>query len=374
MNGLEADNDVVVFAVSELLSGALADDAAGVELMEEVARLLAIPVAAVARGDGDDGWSYTQVFLSAAVALNDETVANRLARAYESYDKAYEPAIESLLAVTGRVLVDGIDLRQFCRLLVTAADGCALRLRIERELDPRLLTQTFLAMWAAMTRRSDERDGQIAQRLAILGRSPLDAAEVESVRAAVKRVAERAGWPAVTVAKIAQISGIPDARLAGAYPSRHELAGLLWSDLVDGIERRAEDRAGLAFEARVVALVDDICDTACSQRALMASLLIAQLNAASSLDHSYQEPSVLRLVELLASAVMVAAQELEIDLSPSAMPPGAVDDFRVMARATIDMILLQASSSDVTGSDMAALIFDGMVGSGVVVGGPMNRR
>jgi hypothetical protein len=106
----------------------------------------------------------------------------------------------------------------------------------------------------------------------------------------------------------------------------------------------------------------------------MASLLIAQLNAASSLDHSYQEPSVLRLVELLASAVMVAAQELEIDLSPSAMPPGAVDDFRVMARATIDMILLQASSSDVTGSDMAALIFDGMVGSGVVVGGPMNRR
>lgn len=374
VSGLDADNDGLLSAMVELLSVELADDASGVELMEAVAKLLTIPVVAVARGDGDDGWSYTQVFLSAAVALNDGIVADHLAHAYKGYDRAYEPAVESLLAATGRVLVDGIDLRQFCRLLVTTADGCALRLRIERDLDPRLLSQTYLAMWVALTRRSDERDGQIGQRLAIIGRSPLDDDEVESVRAAVRRVAERAGWPAVTVAKIAQISGIPDARLAGAYPSRHELAGLLWADLVDGIERRAVGRAALGAEARVVALIDDICDTACSQRALMASLLIAQLNAASNLDHTYQERGVHRLVDLLAAAVLAAALELGIDLSPSAMPPGAAEDFKVMARATIDMILLQASSSDVDSSDMAALIFDGMVGSGVVVGGPMNRR
>lgn len=370
---LDADNDVLMDMQMAVVDDVLSAGLSGVELLHEVAQMLTLPVAAVVRGDLGDGWSYTQLFLMAAVALNDDAVANHLAESYDGYDRAYEPAIEALLAATGRVLVDGVDMRQFARLLVTAADGCALRLRIERELDPHLLTQTFLALWVAMTRRSDERDAQIGQLLAVHGRHPLDEVEVESVRAAVRRVSERAGWPAVTVAKIAQITGISDVQLAGTYPTRHELAGLLWSDLVDGIERRSDARSKLGYEERVIALIDDMCDTACSNRALMASLLIAQLNAASNLDQNYQDPGVKRLVDLIAATVLSAAQELGIDLSPAAMPPGAGDDFRVMARATLDMVLLQASSSEVTAGDLTALIFDGMVGSGVVVGDPTNR-
>ena len=367
---LQAETDGMVDALRALFEAAVAEGALeGLEVLEGVADLLAGPVTDAARGnDGEGGWSYTQVFLGAAVALNDHEVGAFLGESYEDYDRSYVPALEVLLRLAGRELVDGLDVRQFAQLLVIAADGCALRLRVDPDLDPVIIRQMYLAVWIGMTRRVDVRDDQLGHRLAIAGQRPLDAEQQAAVRGAVLRVHGRAGWPAVTLAKVAQLSGLSDARLAGRYPSRHDLAVLVWEDLVAGVARRDEARAELPSDRRLGALLEDVCDTACSQRALMASLLISHLNSTSESSADTDDPGSDRLVELLASSILATAEAGGVDLSGPTIPTGAGDGFRVMARATLDLVLLRASTSTMPGHELAALIFDGMVGAGVIVG------
>ncbi|UDY34621.1 hypothetical protein [Dermatobacter hominis] len=367
---LHAESDSLVSSLQGLFDSAI-DGAGleGLELLEGVAELLTGPITDAARGtDGEGGWSYTQLFLGGAVALNDREVASFLGRSYEGYDRAYIPGLEVLLRLAGRELVDGVDLRQFAQMLVTAADGCALRLRVDPDLDPAIVRQMYLAVWIAMTRRADVRDDQLGHRLAIAGQRPLDDEQQDAVRRAVLRVHGRAGWPAVTLAKVAQLSGVSDARLAGRYPSRHDLAVIVWDDVVAGVERRDAARSALPADIRLGALLEDVCDTACSQRALMASLLIAHLNSTSEQIADADDPGSHRMVELLASSILATAEHGGVDLSGPSIPTAAGDGFRVMARATLDLVLLRSSTSTMAGHEMAALIVDGMVGAGVVVG------
>ena len=366
---LQAETDVLVHSVQALFDAAVADgEVEGFEFIEGIADLLTGPVNDSARGtDGEDGWSYTQLFLGAAVSLHDPEVAQFLTASLDDYDGVYMPAVELLLQLSGRELVDGVDLRRFCQMLVVAADGCALRLRVDPDLDPSIIRHMYLAVWIAMTRRTDARDDQLGHRLAIGGQRPLAPEQLDEVRQAVLRVHGRAGWPAVNLAKVAQLSSVPDSRLAGQYPSRHDLSVLVWEDLVTGLDRRDGARSTLVPSVRLGALVEDLCDTACSERALTASLLIAHLHARTNSGAVHEDPGSERVVELLASAILATAEAAGVDLSGPEVPTAAGDDFRVMARATLDLVLLRASTSTMSGEELASMIVDGMVGSGVVV-------
>lgn len=368
---LRAEYGESVVELVRLLAAAAVDKADGeADFQFPLAEILAASIVAAGRGeDGDHGWSYTHLFLGAAVSLNDPEVAAFLSSAYARYERMYMPALEELMRLTGRVLVDGVDLRQLSRMLISVGDACALRVRVEPEVDQQIIASMFVAVWVAMTRRADDRDDQLGRRLAIQGRSELTVEEVERVRAAVLRVSERAGWPAVTLAKVAQISGVSDARLAGEYASRHELAPFVWESVVAHVIRRDVARRGPDSGVRLAALLDDLCDTACAQRALTASLLIAHLGAIHVEPAEATDPGSERIVEHLSSAIRdtVDGDAIASDRSGRSTGPAAGDGFRVMARATLDLLLLRAARSTMGGSELAAMILDGMAGSGIPI-------
>lgn len=348
----------------ELVVMAAEDD---LHVLELVADFLSGPVAAQARATSNDGWSYTHLFLGAAVALNDPEVGEFLSDMYDGYERAYEPNLTLLMRLSGRVLVDGVDIRQFAQMLISATDACALRLRTDPDADPAIISRMFLAVWIAMTRRIDARDDQLGSRLAVSGQPPLDDEQSSAVRQAVLRVADRAGWPAVTLAKVAQLAGVPDGRLAGVYPSRHDLAPIVRDDLVAGVMRRDDARVHLPPPDRLTALVEDLCDTVTMQRALAASLLISRLNRLSDIGAEGDDPGSVRLIERFA-AVIRAAAETEVSVDAAAMSPTAAGDgFRVMARATLELMLLRAAASTMSGRELTALVLDGMAGSGLAV-------
>jgi hypothetical protein len=167
---LSAENDSVVQAMRELFLQLVdVGEVEGQELLEDVAEVLAGPITEAARGTDDErGWSYTHLFLGAASALNDPEVGQFLGRAYDDYAAAYLPGIEALLELTGRELVDGVDHRQFADLLISAADGCALRLRIDPDADPSIVRQMYLSIFVALTRRVDDRDDRLGHRLLLV--------------------------------------------------------------------------------------------------------------------------------------------------------------------------------------------------------------
>lgn len=369
---LRAEYDESVVDLVRVLVDSAAERSEGsADFQFPLAEILAAYTVAVARGEaGDQGWSYTHLFLGAAVSLNDPEVAAFLSDAFLRYEQMYAPALEELMRLTGRVLIDGVDLHQISRMLISVGDACALRVRVDPDADHRMLASMFVAVWVAMTRRADDRDDQLGPRLAIHGRSPLTAEEVERVRAAVLRVWGRAGWPAVTLAKVAQLSGVSDAQLAGQYPSRHELAPFVWDSVVDHIARRDEARQGLSPGQRLVELVDDLCDTTCAQRALTASLLIAHLGTVHVEPSEAADPGSERIVEHLASTIRSAVDAVDavaVDMSRRPTLPAAGDGFRVMARATLDLVLLRAARSTMSGTEVAAMIVDGMAGSGIPI-------
>jgi len=344
-------------------------DASGdddLHILQSVADLVSGPVAAQARATTNDGWSYTHLFLGAAVALNDPEVGEFLSDLYAGYERAYQPNLEILMRLSGRVLVDGVDLHQFSEMLISATDACALRLRIDPSTDPAIISRMFLAVWIAMTRRADARDDQLGPRLAVRGQGPLDEGQAEAVRAAVLRVFNRAGWPAVTLAKVAQLAGVPDGRLAGVYSSRHDLAVIIRDELVAGLLRRDDQRTALAPGARLEALVEDLSDTVTMQRSVAASLLISQLNRVAESGSDTDDERSLVIIERFAEVIReAAAADGTIDLTAPTVPPAAGDGFRVMARATLELMLLRAAASTMSGRELAALVIDGMEGSGV---------
>lgn len=358
---VEAMSEAATGPAADRVRGAIADADADAQSLLDI---LAVPAVATARAsDGDDGWVTTFQLLGAVVAPHDPEVGAIVRSVNLGFDESMGALVPALLEHTGRELVDGFDARDFARLSNVAFSGCAQRFRVNPEQDPSLLATMYKALWVALTRPIDARDDTLGHRLAVRGRRPLDADEQEAVRAAVLRVTERAGWPAVTLAKVGQIAKVDDARLAGLYPTRHDLATVVWSEVVDDLERRDSARSPMEPPERLAALVDDIVDAACSQRALVASLLISRLQAISESGLEVHDTPNTRIVDLLAAALSASADD-----DPALPPPtGAAEDYRLMARATIDVIWARAASSAERTETLAPMMLEGMSGSGIRV-------
>ena len=77
-----------------------------------------------------------------------------------------------------------------------------------------------------------------------------------------------------------------------------------------------------------------------------------------------------RFVEAFASVISEAVDAEGPERSDGKVPVAAGDGFRVMARATLDLILLRASVSTMSGPELTSLVIDGMAGSGVIAEPP----
>lgn len=338
-------------------------------LLLHLASLVAGSIAASARGEDDDGWTYTRRWLGAAVGLGDDAAAAVIRSRLQDADRAYAAVLAEVLDATGRQMIDGVDVDDLARMVVAVCDGCALRLRLDPELTPAILERSLLSLFDAMTRRAGTRDDLPAHRLSIDAREPLDDADEAAVRAAVLRVHGRAGWPAVTLAKVGQLSGVADARIAGRYHSRHALAVVAWDEVVDGIERRFGAYASRPAGERFDALVRDVADLACSQRALVASLLVDRLETGAIDDDGGVDEVTERLVEILAELfaelVMDGAEDTPL-LGPL---PGegasTLDAYRRSARMLLDALLLRAATSRTSSEELAARVVSWMALAGV---------
>ena len=152
------------------------------------------------------------------------------------------------------------------------------------------------------------------------------------------------------------------------YPSRHDLAVIVRDELVAGVLRRDDQRTALAPGARLEALVEDLSDTVTMQRSVAASLLISQLNRVTESGSDTDDEGSLVIIERFAEVIREAAvADGTIDLGAPTVHPAAGDGFRVMARATLELMLLRAAASTMPGRELAALVIDGMEGSGVGV-------
>lgn len=361
----DAATDEQTAFLDELVASGIEEFGADVPaLLEWLATMAAAPMVASARAvDGDDGWWFTQYLLAAAVQPNDPQVAGKFRDELRNYDHQVEPPLAALLDFTKRELVDGVDLATFATLYNSVLDGCQFRLRLDEEADPSILATMYQALWIGLTRTTDSSDDRRGHRLAVPGWRPLGDDELEAVRAAVLRVTERAGWAAVTLAKVGQLAGVPDARLAGHYTSRHELSGIAWEAVVDGIERRDRARVGLGPADRLGTLVDDIVDAACSQRALVASLLVVRLQSTSLSAEDSQDPATVRAAALLEAALSAASTGI-----PPPSGAAAVGELhRRMSRTTLDLILSRAAMSEDSVETLTALTLDGISGFDIAI-------
>jgi hypothetical protein len=315
----------VVQTLAELVGAAAEGDGL---LVDAIADRVAEAVMAAARGEM--AGQYTHTWIAAAVSLHDPEVAAALEEAYGRYRQWYAALIAELLALSGREPADGLDLETLADLLVTVADGTAMRVRFDRGLDERFISTAIVACWAGATRRRGVTDELLGHRIAVPTSHAADAAELEAIEAAVRRVRERAGWPAVTLHKVAQLAGTSDSRLAGLFPTRDHLARLLWEPIVDRLVRRSGARSGAPVEE----LVHDLADAVCSERTLVASLLRVRL-ATQDLDDRAADPAE-RPADLLAEAL-----------------PADVDARREVAAHVVDGMLLRAACSSVSADDLA---------------------
>lgn len=337
--------------------------------VEDLAELLTAPLVAAARGeDVEAGWTFTNTYLGAAVALNDPPAAEQIRRHLEGYDRGYVAAIEATLEATGRRLVEGLDVEQFTQMINIAADGCALRFRVDPDAQPAMLHRMYVAIIDAMTRRVGTRDDLPGHRLVIDGTVPLEDDELAAVRKAVLRVNSRAGWPAVTLAKVGQLARVEDWRLAGEFPSRHAMAGIVWGDVVAGIERRSAAHAGRPATERLAAFIQDLTDTACSSRQLLASLLVAGLQRTADDGVQATDPATARLVSQLAGLIDEVRVELDRRAPLRASLPADDDEGRRrMAVTMVDLVLLRATDSSQAGEEMSGRILAWLAAAGADV-------
>ena len=212
-------------------------------------------------------------------------------------------------------------------------------MRFDPGLDERFVSQFIVALWVGLTRRSDAPDEMIGHRIAVQTTAPLETEEQDAVVAAVRRVSERAGWAAVTLRKVAQLAGVSDARLAARYPTRDHLAPLLWSGTVATVERRAGSRTSLDQRARVDGIVRDLADAACSDRALVSSLLTLRLRWADDLERDGGADPTDRIVALFG------------DLADP-----------VVVGLAVDAVLMRAATSSVGADDLADAVLAGLRG------------
>lgn len=337
---LDFADDRIVQEVISMFERTVSGPEGATRLLEALAEVVAVPIEAAVRDA--DRWEYSQMWIGAAVANNDPEVAHKLASYYTGLEALYTQLIDGMLQVTGRVAVGGVSAGDIARVVIASADGVALRMRLDPDVDRSLLTLMLLGAIASMTRRSDEADDVFAMRLTAVGDAALSAAQLETVAASVRRVEQRAGWHEVDLARIAAMSDVDEVSLVVAYPTRHHLAVIIWSDVVDQVVRRAGARAGRDVDGRIQELVADLAEVACARRSVVASLLTARLHSSTGFGTD-ADPVNDRVVAMLM-----------------ALLPGGPGITAVAARTALDALLLGAAGSDATASELGAVLGVGL--------------
>ncbi len=316
------DPDRTVAEALELVGTAL-DAAVGgpLPLPEVVARLVALPAVEGARGDF--AHEFSQGWLLAAVALNDPDAADELRRSYLQYQRTHTPVVIRLLELAGREPVHGLQVDELAAMLTSVLDGCAFRLRFDRDRDEEFIVRLLLGLWTGLTRPVGDEDHLLGGRAASPAADlPLAPEQRDAVEGAVRRLHDRDGWSAVTLQRVAELAAVPASQLVAAYPDRHRLAPLVWSGLAESLRRRSGDRGtgpGAAPE-----LVRDLAATACANRAVTASLLQARL-AGQAGPEQPATAVVDDLAHLLAGAVPGGASRSALVVE-AVLGRAAVDD------------------------------------------------
>jgi AcrR family transcriptional regulator len=274
-----------------------------------------------------------------AACLRDADAAARMRSDYRTWDEIYTGVGELLLERSEREPVEGLRAVDLARMIVAAMDGAAQRVRCDPDLGEEFVTQLFLGLWAGLTRPVGDEDDLLERRVAGPVAVELSAEEVAAVAAAVRRVNDTAGWPAVSLRKVAQLSGLSVGRLARAFPDRDHLSTILWEDLLAGIERRAgADRSG-PWE-RLEAFLHDLADVACTNRRLTASMLAVRMAAGPDPDAGGSV--VGRLIEIVRRI-------MEAD-------PAADEPYDAPATLLVESVLVRAACSDIRADTLARTI------------------
>lgn len=334
-------DDRIVREVMEVFERAVASPEGATRVLETLTKVIATLVADGVRDPAR--WEYTHLWLGATAANNDPEVARMLEAYYVGLDDSYELLIEAVLKYTGRVPVSGVRARDIARVLIASVDGAAMRFRIDPDVDVTMLSSTMLGVVASMTRRVDEADDVFARRLTSASDDPLGAADLDAIAAAVRRVEQRAGWQEVDLGRIAALSGVDEVDLVAVYPTRHHLAAIIWSDVLDRLERRTTARTDQDRRSRLAELVMDLAEAACGRRAVIASLLTARLHRSSVVGPD-SDPVNVRAVAMI-----------------TALLPGGVEITEVAARTALDALLLGAAGSTATADELGTVLVSGLV-------------
>ncbi len=342
------EDDVMVLGVLDAIHESIeagADRAA--TFIETIAALATDPVVTSARSP--ERVDYTHFWIAAAVALNDPEVRDRMGAFLLETVKQYEPLLGRVLQLSGRAVVDGADLRMLARMLTAAGDGAALMLRLDPTATPDLVRMMFLAVFTAMTRSIDEADDLFTRRLSG-GRDPASAEQIDAIREAVRRLVDREGWAAVTLARVGELAGVPESAVVSVFPTRHHFASIVWDDVIAVVARRDAGRPGRAAADRLCDLVADLAESACSRRALVASLLAARLHDSTRSDASDHRPIDDPAVDLLVGMIG---------------DDGGLR--RVAGRIAVDALLMGAAVSESAPEEIAAVMTTGL---GALADGP----
>lgn len=342
-------SEVIIDAIGRFVEESSSD----VELVQSAADLIAQALEVEARGTGGAGWDYSHLWIAAAVAINDPEVHSAMAATSRAVEAGYAEVVTELLAVTERVTVDGVSVEDLSQMLLDAADAGALRIRIFPDSGPRAISRLMTAVFVAATRRVDDLDDDLAQRLARTS-VVVDPGHRERVGAAVREIVSRTGWEDATFRSVAAATGLDRAVVVAVAPTRHHLAAFVWSDVVDSIVRRAAHRAALGLEVQVVELVHDVADAACSRRSVVASLLHARLRDGAGGDEPECDPHTDRLVAILSELLIGLAQG----------DPGLR---KVAARTAVDALLVAAATSDSGATELASILIAGLIPASVDV-------
>lgn len=335
------DDQMVVQILEQVHASLEAEDGSDERFIEALAELAAGPVVDSARGDALS--DYTHVWLAAAVARNDDEVKAAGRRLFDDGTASYERMLARILELSGRTLAEGIDLTTFASVLMAGADGLAVRLRFDDRADGDVVRVAFLSAFASMTRRIDEADDLFAGRVVASGNVRAHDDVRGTVGDAVRSLVDREGWGAVSIRRVIGLTGIAETTVVAAFPTRHHLATLVWTDVLAMVERRARSRRTLPVETQVLELVADLAEAACDRRSLVASALTARLHVAATAGGDDLDPASVRLVDLLSELL-----------------DGGDGSSAVAARTAFDALLMGAASSDSPADELARVLVAGL--------------
>lgn len=303
-------------------------------LPAEVADLVAVAVVSAARSP-----EYTRSSLVLAGCLGDVEVAERMRADYLVWERLYTELTLDLLDRSGREPVDGLKAGDLARSLLAAADGAAQRVRCDPDLGNEFVRHLVLGLWAGLTRPVGDEDDLLERRVSGPLVVELSGDEQAAIATAVRRVNDTAGWQAVTLRKVAQLSGVPVGRVARAFPDRDHFSLLLWDDLLAGIERRAATDRSDPW-SRLDSFLHDLADVACANRRLTGSMLTVRLARGPDTDDG--DSVVGRLIEIVRRIM---------DADPDAGEP-----YDEPATMLVESLLVRAASSDIRADLLARTI------------------